>query len=166
MSQRRQYLSATVALLPYATLIFYHCDASAKWLRRHRHVLSHLPHSITEDPLLLMMWKVEVKAAYARARARTHAHADAVHDADADADADAGADAGAYAHGRAYVHASFPRFCHYPSLHTDKKPHETLPRTQHVGPHVRRCGSANFTLYDSHASFWKMDGESSRGLWP
>ena len=166
MSQRRQYLSATVALLPYATLIFYHCDASAKWLRRHRHVLSHLPHSITEDPLLLMMWKVEVKAAYARARARTHAHADAVHDADADADADAGADAGAYAHGRAYVHASFPRFCHCPSLHTDKKPYETLPRTQHVGPHVRRCGSANVTLYDSHASFWKMDGESSRGLWP
>mgnify|MGYP007018199143 CR=1 FL=1 len=60
----------------------------------------------------------------------------------------------------------FHGFCHYPSLHTDKKPHETLPRTQHVGAHVRRCGSANFTLYDSHASFWKMDGESSRGLWP
>ena len=108
--------------------------------------------------------KVEVKAACARARARAHAHADAVHYADAAADA--GADAGAYAHGRAYVHASFPRFCQYPSLHTDKKLHETLPRTQHVGAHVRRCGSANFTLYDSHASFWKMDGESSRGLWP
>ena len=91
-----------------------------------------------------MMWKVEVKAACARARGRTHAHADAVHDADADADADAGADAGAYAHGRAYVHASFPRFCHYPSLHTDKKPHETLPRTQHVGPHVTKSGFANF----------------------
>ena len=49
MSPRRQYLSATVALLPYATLIFYHCDASAKWLRRHRHVPSRFPHSTTED---------------------------------------------------------------------------------------------------------------------
>ena len=110
--------------------------------------------------------KVKVKAACARARARAHAHADAVHDADADADADAGADAGAYAHGRAYVHTSFPRFCHYPSLHTDKKPPKTVRRTQHVRASRDQVWLCQIQVIWVSRFVQKIDGNAPRGLWP